>query len=105
MHLEQFLFCFNHIAEKKTTLVNDCCVSRQANPVNLQIEICLIISKESKIKLINIIQNHRRITVIHQRHYMIRWNCSAFRHFTDQNGPKVGGDHMKMNYDYFQIQK
>ena len=25
------------------------------------------------------------------------------RHFTDQNGTK--GDHMKMNFEYFQIQK
>ena len=26
-----------------------------------------------------------------------------FRYFTDQNGPR--GDHVKMNSDYFQIQK
>ena len=48
MYLEQFLFCFNHIAMKKSTLVNDCCFSRQANPIHLQIEICLTMSKKNK---------------------------------------------------------
>ena len=29
--------------------------------------------------------------------------CIKLQHFTDQNASK--GDHMKMNFDYFQIQK
>lgn len=76
MHLEQFLFWFDHIAVKKASLVNDPYISRHANPIHLKIEICLITSEENKIKLLNIIQNYCRITVIHQRHNMIIWNCS-----------------------------
>ena len=29
----------------------------------------------------------------------------TLRYFTDQNGPKGEGDRIKMNFDYFQIQK
>ena len=39
----------------------------------------------------------------HQGVYFIGSFWRRLRSFADQNGPK--GDHMKMNFDYFQIQK
>ena len=36
---------------------------------------------------------------------ILQFSPSQFRYFTDQNGPKELGDHMKTNFDIFQIQK